>query len=323
MLVIEHLNYNTKARKKDKTELFKMLYMKILITGASGQIGSYVLERFADKHDTAGVDLKPCPIEDLKDLVVQGDLRSYEFVKKVVKDVDGVIHLAAQVSVENSWNNPVYDAENNVIATVNLLKACSGCEVDRFVYISSAAVYGNPQYVPVDEEHPKNPISPYGVSKLAGEYYCRIFSDRIHTVIIRPFNVFSARMDPNNPYSGVISKFIFRVKRKLPPVIYGDGKQTRDFVHVRDVVDFIELAVKRGENREAYNVGTGRETSILELAEIVMDIAGINGKPVFDKPRKGDIRRSCADISKARKLGFEPKTDLGMDLGAIFEEFNE
>ena len=189
------------------------ILMKILVTGASGQIGSYVLERFMDKYDAVGVDLKPCPIKDLKDLVIQGDLRNYEFVRKVVKSVDVVIHLAAQVSVENSWNDPVYDAENNVIATINLLKACSDYGVDRFVYISSAAVYGNPQYVPIDENHPKNPISPYGVSKLTGEYYCRVFSDRIHTVIVRPFNVFSARMDPNNPYSGVIAKFIYRVKK--------------------------------------------------------------------------------------------------------------
>ena len=322
ILVIEYLNYNTKARKKDKTELFKLLYMKILITGASGQIGSYVLERFADKHNAAGVDLKPCPIEDLKDLVVQGDLRNYEFVRNAVKDVDAVIHLAAQVSVENSWNDPIYDAENNIIATVNLLKACSEYGVDRFVYISSAAVYGNPQYVPVDENHPKNPISPYGASKLAGEYYCKVFSDKIYTIMVRPFNVFSARMGPDNPYSGVIAKFISRVNQKLPPVIYGDGKQTRDFVHVRDVVDFVEIALKRGENGEAYNVGTGMETSILELAEIIMDIAGIEGKPVFDKPRPGDIRRSRANISKARELGFEPKTDLRRDLEKIFEKID-
>jgi len=293
--------------------------MKILVTGASGQIGSYVLERFADKYDTVGVDLKPCPIEDFKDLVIQGDLRNFEFVKRIVKDVDAVIHLAAQVSVENSWKNPIYDAENNIIATINLLKACSDAEVGKFIYISSAAVYGNPRYIPIDEEHPKNPISPYGVSKLTGEYYCKIFSDKIHTVIIRPFNVFSARMDPSNPYSGVIARFIYRIKRGLPPVIYGDGKQTRDFVHVKDVVNFIEIALKKGGNGEAYNVGTGRETSILELAEIVMDIAGIDGKPIFDKPRKGDIRRSCADISKAKRLGFEPNTNLKRDLEEILE----
>ncbi|AGK60094.1 Nucleoside-diphosphate-sugar epimerase [Archaeoglobus sulfaticallidus PM70-1] len=295
--------------------------MKILVTGASGQIGSYVLERFVDNCDAIGVDLRRCPIKDLRDLVLQGDLRNCEFVRKVVRDMDAVVHLAAQVSVENSWSNPVYDAGNNIISTINLLKACSDVEVSRFVYISSAAVYGNPQYVPVDEEHPKNPISPYGVSKLTGEYYCRVFSDRIHTVTIRPFNVFSARMDPSNPYSGVIAKFISRVKQKLPPVIYGDGNQTRDFIHVRDVVDFIEIAVKKGVNGGAYNVGTGRETSIQELAEIIMEIAGINSRPVFDKPRPGDIRRSCADISKARKLGFEPKTDLRRDLDEIFEEW--
>ena len=293
--------------------------MKILITGASGQIGSYVMEEFVDKYDTIGVDLKLCPIKDLKDLVIHGDLRDYEFVSKVVRDVDAVIHLAAQVSVENSWNDPIYDAENNIIATLNLLKACSDCGVNKFIYISSAAVYGNPCYVPIDEEHPKNPISPYGVSKLTGEYYCKVFADRIHTVIVRPFNVFSARMDPNNPYSGVIAKFIHRVKQGLPPIIYGDGKQTRDFVHVRDVVNFIEIALKKGENGEAYNVGTGRETSILELAKIVMDIVGIDGKPIFDKPRKGDIRRSCADISKAKKLGFKPKTNLKRDLEEIFK----
>jgi len=162
-------------------------------------------------------------------------------------------------------------------------------------------------------------LSPYGVSKLAGEYYCRVFADKIHTVIIRPFNVFSERMDPSNPYSGVIARFISMVRQKLPPVIYGDGEQTRDFVHVRDVVDFIEIAVKKGENGEVYNVGTGRETSILELAKIIIDIAGINCKPVFEKPRKGDVRRSCANISKAKKLGFKSKTDLRRDLEEIFE----
>ncbi|RLI78675.1 epimerase [Archaeoglobales archaeon] len=291
--------------------------MKVLVTGASGQIGSYVLENFADKFETLGVDLNPCPVRELRDLVIQGDLRDYGFVQRIAKDVDAVVHLAAQVSVENSWNDPVYDAENNIIATINLLKACA--EASKFIYTSSAAVYGNPMYVPIDEEHPKNPISPYGVSKLAGENYCKVFSNKLHTVIIRPFNVFSARMDPDNPYSGVIARFVSRVKKGLPPVIFGDGKQTRDFVYVNDVVDFIEIALKKGENGKVYNIGTGRETSILELAESVLEIAGINAKPVFDKPRPGDIRRSCADISKARELGFKPKTNLVKNLEEVFE----
>ncbi len=294
----------------------------VLVTGASGQIGSYVLELLSRKYEVIGVDLKPYPFnEEFKDLVKIGDLRSYEFVKNIVKDVDAIIHLAAQVSVEKSWINPVYDAENNIISTVNLLKAGAEYGIKKFIYISSAAVYGNPKYVPIDEEHPTNPISPYGVSKLAGEYYCKVFSDKIPTVIVRPFNVFSARMDPKNPYSGVIAKFIERARRGLPPIIYGDGKQTRDFIHAKDVARAIEIVLKKGENGEVYNIGSGKETSILELAEMIIDIAALDVKPVFDKPREGDIRRSCADISKLKKLGFKPKTGLRSDLEEIFENF--
>ena len=126
-------------------------------------------------------------------------------------------------------------------------------------------------------------------------------------------------MDPNNPYSGVISKFISRAKQGLPPVIFGDGKQTRDFVHVRDVVEFVKIAMKRGKSCEAYNVGTGKETSILGLAEMILQIANLDLKPVFSEPRKGDIRRSCANIEKAKGIGFEPKTDLRRDLKEIFQ----
>lgn len=288
----------------------------ILVTGASGQIGSYVFESLADREEVIGVDLKECPIRDLRDFFVLGDLRDEKLAERLVRDADVIIHLAAQVSVERSWEDPVFDAENNLIATVNLLKYCDG---QKFIYFSSAAVYGNPVYVPIDEEHPKNPLSPYGASKLAGEYYCKVYSEKVDPVILRPFNVFSPRMDPNNPYSGVISKFISRAKQGLPPVIFGDGKQTRDFVHVRDVVEFVKIAMKRGKSCEAYNVGTGKETSILDLAEMILEIANLDLKPVFSEPRKGDIRRSCANIEKAKSIGFEPKTDLRRDLKEIFQ----
>ena len=290
--------------------------MRVLVTGAAGQIGSHVLRKFSDKHDVIGVDLKPLPGFDL----VLGDLRDPEFVKDIIKDVDVVIHLAAQVSVERSWRDPTYDAENNVIATLNLLKAGADAGLAKFVYVSSAAVYGDPLYVPIDEEHPKRPLSPYGVSKLASEYYCKVFP--VHAVIVRPFNVFSAELDPERPYSGVIAKFILRAKQGLPPVIHGDGKQTRDFVHIRDVVRFIEIAVKKGKDKEAYNVGTGKETSILELADIIMEVAGINGEPAFTEACRGDIRRSCADISKAKKLGFAPQTDLKRDIEEIWSKIS-
>ncbi|MEM2030926.1 MAG: NAD-dependent epimerase/dehydratase family protein [Archaeoglobaceae archaeon] len=278
----------------------------ILVTGSAGQIGSYVLESFENAY---GVDLKP--FKDLPILI--GDLRDYEFVKRVVKDADIVIHLAAQVSVEKSWKDPVFDLENNVIATINLLRASLDFGVEKFVYFSSAAVYGNPVYLPIDEEHQKNPISPYGVSKLFAEQYCRLFSDKIDILILRPFNVFSERMNAEDPYSGVIAKFIARAKKKQPLVIYGDGKQTRDFVHVKDVLKALKIVLKRGKSGEAYNVGTGKETSILELAKLVNELSGNEGI-VFEKPREGDIKRSYADISKLRALGFEPETDLRRDL---------
>jgi UDP-glucose 4-epimerase len=288
----------------------------ILITGASGQIGSYIFESLADREEVIGVDLRECTAKDLRDFFVLGDLRDEKLAERLVRDADVIIHLAAQVSVEKSWEDPFFDAENNLIATLNLLKFCDG---QKFIYFSSAAVYGDPVYVPIDEEHPKNPMSPYGVSKLSGEYYCRVFSEKVEPVIIRPFNVFSSRMDPKSPYSGVISKFISRVKQGLPPVIFGDGKQTRDFVHVRDVVEFVKIAMKRGKSCEAYNVGTGKETSILDLAKMILEIANLDLEPVFSKPRKGDIRRSCANIEKAKNIGFEPKTNLRKDLERILE----
>jgi UDP-glucose 4-epimerase len=139
------------------------------------------LERFSRKHNCTGVDIRKPPFKDareIEDLIVLGDLRDLDTVKRVCKNVDAVIHLSAQVSVENSWNDPIFDAENNILVTLNLLKVCSDYGVERFVYTSSAAVYGNPVYLPIDENHPKNPISPYGVSKLTGEYYCKVFSER-------------------------------------------------------------------------------------------------------------------------------------------------
>ena len=293
--------------------------MKVLVTGASGQIGSYVLELIAKKYEVIGVDLKPYPFnEEYRELVITGDLRSFRFVQSIVKDVDAIIHLAAQVSVERSWIDPAFDAENNIIATINLLDACVESGVEKFIYVSSAAVYGSPLYVPIDEQHPTNPLSPYGVSKLAGEHYAKIYSEKMHVNIVRPFNVYSERMDPENPYSGVIAKFIERAKKRSPPVIYGDGRQTRDFVYAKDVARFIEAVLKKGLNGEAYNIGTGKEISILELTKTVIDIAGVDIEPVFERPREGDIRRSYANISKAKKLGFEPKTDLRRDLKEIF-----
>ena len=284
--------------------------MKILVTGSSGLIGSCILEKLRGRYEVFGLDLKPSPYTN-----IAGDIRDYEFIEKIVGRVDAVIHCAAQTSVARSIEDPLFDAENNVIGTLNLLEAARKSEkLKRFVYISSAAVYGYPEYVPIDEDHPCRPISPYGVSKLAGELYAMVFHKlyKIPTVCIRPFNVYGRMQDPGSPYSNVISKFLDRISRGLPLIIYGDGYQTRDFIHVSDVADMIITVLECGEAvGEIFNCGTGREVSINELAEIMISISGRDIEVIHSDSRPGDVRRSCADTRRAEKiLGFKPKISL-------------
>ena len=288
--------------------------VKILITGSAGQLGSYLVEHFADDYEVVGIDKVVPKFPISKRQTVIGDLLDHDLVRRLVSDNDIIIHAAAQVSVEKSIIAPIEDAKNNILATINLLKAASESNAKRFIYISSAAVFGVPKYLPIDEEHPVDPLSPYGVSKLTGERYCMIFHNlfNLPVVCIRPFNIYSERQNPNSPYSGVISKFIERVKNKKRPVIYGDGKQTRDFVSVFDVIHLIELAMT---NEKAvggvFNCATGTPTSINELADIIIKLLGEDMKPIYEAPRKGDIKESYADISKAaRILGYRPKCEL-------------
>ena len=284
--------------------------MRILITGSSGLIGGCVFEKLRGRYEVLGLDLKPSPYT-----TIVGDIRDYCLVEKVVSNVDIVVHCAAQTSVARSVEDPLFDAENNVVGTLNLLEATRKSKrLKRFVYISSAAVYGFPEYIPIDEDHPCRPVSPYGVSKLAGELYTRVFHElyRVPTVCIRPFNVYGRNQDPNSSYSGVISKFLERISKGLPLVIYGDGEQTRDFIHVSDVADMIVMAVECEEALgEVFNCGTGREVSINELAKMMLAISGNNFEVEYSDGRPGDIRRSCADIRKVEKiLGFKPKKSL-------------
>ncbi len=230
-----------------------------------------------------------------------------------------IVHCAAQVSVAKSVKNPRNDAMHNIIGTINILEYARKIDADQFVYISSAAVYGEPQYLPVDEKHPQDPKSPYGLSKLAGERYALLYRELygLRVSVVRPFNIFSPRQDPKNPYSGVISIFVRRAKRGLPLIIYGDGNQTRDFVSIDDVIHLIRIIIERDEEG-TYNCGTGRETSINELADIVKNVSGKKLKIVYKPWRRGDIKRSYADISRARKIGFAPTTDLNEDIKRYF-----
>ena len=293
--------------------------MKVLVTGSSGQLGSYVCERLRNAHEVIGLDIRERAIDGIS--AVSGDIRKGGAVRGAVAGVEMVVHCAAQVSVEQSQLDPIADAETNVLGTINMLHESVSAGVSRFVYVSSAAVFGNPKYVPLDELHPTEPTSNYGASKLAGERFALAYghSHGLEVVAVRPFNFYSSRADPASPYSGVMTRFAERVKEGKAPVIEGDGEQTRDFIHANDVAEFIEIVMeKEGISGEVFNCGSGVSTSILELASLVMELGELEAEPVHAEPRKGDIRHSLADMKKSeRMLGFSSKTSLSDGLSEL------
>ena len=242
----------------------------VLVTGGAGFIGSHLVGKlsslgyqvrvidnlYTGKLSNLGSDLLNSGSVDF----IEGDIRDTNLVKKCCAKVKAVIHLAAQTSVPFSMQNPDFNNDVNIKGTLNLLNSSAEAKVKRFLFISSCAVYGEPAYLPVDEKHPTNPISPYAESKLAAEKECLRLNDEgvFESVVFRFFNVYGPKQGLSE-YSGVITKFIDRIKQKLPLIIYGDGSQTRDFVYVNDIVNAIMLAL---ENKKApghiFNVGTGR-----------------------------------------------------------------
>jgi len=289
--------------------------MKILLTGGLGQVGSYLAERFSESDEVTILDNFSNSLKDPESLnnvnIVKGDIRNKREVNELVDKVDAVIHTAAQISVKRSIEDPVFDAENNINGTLNLLEAARRADIRRFIYISSAAVYGKPECLPINEEHPTKPLSPYGLSKLTGERYTMLYHGLygLPVVCLRPFNIFSPRQNPESPYSGVITKFIEKVRNNQNPVIFGDGNQTRDFVFIEDVVDAIFNTM---ENKKVvgklFNIGTGTPTKIKELAETIIKVCDDKLELEFAPGLKGDIRDSYADITKAQKLlVYKPK----------------
>ena len=295
--------------------------MKVLVTGSSGQLGSYVCEAMAGAHEVSGMDILPSMHPSTRELTVRGDIRSPADADRAVRGAEAVVHCAAQVSVERSTEDPVSDAETNVLGTVNMLRAASRSGVRRFVYVSSAAVYGDPVRVPIGEDHPTEPLSNYGASKLSGEKFALSFgrTTGMEVAVVRPFNFYSPRADPKSPYSGVITKFVARVRDGKPPIIEGDGLQTRDFIHARDVAAMVVLLLEAdGVRGKVYNCGSGIPTSILDLARATVSASGRRLEPEFTAPRKGDIRHSLADMARARgELGFSAKVPLSEGLSEL------
>jgi UDP-glucose 4-epimerase len=297
--------------------------LRVLVTGGAGFIGSHTVDRLlAEDLDVIVLDsLRSGSLENISHhfgekgfRFVRGDVRDAHVVEDLVSRVDYVVHLAALVSVPESLRDPVLTHDINVNGTLNLLKASVDYGVERFVYASSCAIYGNAEKLPIKEDCPAKPVSPYGISKLTAENYVRKYFEDfgLETVCLRYFNVYGPRQ-AHSDYSGVITQFIKRVKEDLPLVIFGDGEQTRDFVYVEDVAEANLLTLKcKNIAGEVFNIGTGVATSINQLANMLLEIANKRDlKIVHGEAREGDVRHSVADISKAsKKLGFTPKITL-------------
>lgn len=301
--------------------------VNVAITGGAGFIGSNLavflkscgynvvcvdnLSRSVE-HNVRLLSLKNIPL-------YIADIRDYDKIFDLMKGCDIVVHAAALIDVEESLRDPISYFENNVVGTGVVAKACVDSCVERLIYISSAAVYGNPVRVPVDENHPTNPLSPYGLSKLLGEYIIEFYSriSGLNYIILRLFNVFGPGQGITG-YAGVITKFVNCVKSGRRPTIFGDGLQTRDFIHVNDVCRAIEASFKTKYINEKFNVGSGNEVKIIDLAKMVMSLANFAVEPFFAPGRVGDIRFSCADISKAKRLlNFYPELSLEEGLKTI------
>jgi UDP-glucose 4-epimerase len=294
---------------------------KVLVTGSSGQLGSFLCELLAGDGNVAGLDIRPQPHDRLKGISLVGDITKPVDVREALVGAGAVVHCAAQVSVEKSLQDPLSDSRTNVLGTVNMLHESVQAGVSRFIYVSSAAVYGPPKRIPIDEDHPTHPMSNYGASKLSGEKYALSYAktSSMEVMAVRPFNFYSPRADPDSPYSGVITKFVNRLKAGKPPIIEGDGKQTRDFIHARDVAEMLVLVLrKKGISGEVFNCGSGISTSILDLANRAIAVSGHVLKPEFTAPRIGDIRDSVSNSAKAaRLLGFKPKITLDDGLAEL------
>jgi UDP-glucose 4-epimerase len=283
-----------------------------LVTGGAGFIGSHMVEALVERGECVRVldDFSTGKRENLAAVtdrieLLEGDVADPATVERAVVGCDYVLHLAAVASVQASLEDPRRTHRVNAGGTLNVLQAARRAGVRRIVFASTTALYGDHTALPLREELPPRPLSPYAASKLAGEAYCRAFhiSYGLPTVALRFFNVYGSRQDPSNPYSGVISIFAARMARGKRPTIYGDGKQTRDFVYVADVVRAVLLACEcDAAVGGVFNVARGTQMSILQLAAELNQVLGTDLAPTFAPARAGEVRFSQGDASRAQEV---------------------
>jgi UDP-glucose 4-epimerase len=302
---------------------------KVLVTGGAGFIGSHLVHGLLDRGDRIRIldNLSTGSKANLAGLdveFIEGDIRDATVVQESMKDVDAVFHLAAFISVAGSMEDPLTCYAANLNGSLNVLMQASQAGVRRVVLASSAAIYGESES-PVAENHPSRPQSPYAASKLAMEQAAHLFSHsfNLETVCLRFFNAYGPRQSPDSPYAAAIPKFIQAMLAGEPATIHGDGRQTRDFVYVRDLVEAMLLAVDGDSiDGRVINIAGGKSVPINELVEILQRFFPETPDPVFAPPRQGDLRFSEADISLAeRALGYRPRIDLQEGLRITVEWF--
>ena len=304
--------------------------MKILITGGSGFIGSHIVEHYQGKATEIRVldNLRTGyrkNLDGLDCIFIEGSITDRELVRKAVEGVDLIFHLAALVSVPESMSKPSECVDINVRGLLNVLEEASAAKVRKLVFASSAAIYGDNPTVPKIESMLPEPKSPYAITKLDGEYYLDMFrrEGRLETAAIRFFNVFGPRQDPKGAYAAAVPIFIAKALRHEPIGIHGDGGQTRDFVHVADIVGALAYAGASAEMAGTYNVGYGRSQSILELAQEILRLTGSNSTIEHLPPRAGDVRHSLASTARLLAAGWQPRSSVSAGLAETVEYFRQ
>lgn len=295
----------------------------ILVTGGLGFIGSHLVDELAPQNQVAVIDNRRhdadyTPSESVE--VIDGDIRDQQALARASSGVDLIFHEAALVSVDESVDDPVGSHDVNVGGTLQVLEEARQ-EDARVVSASSTAIYGEPAQLPIEESQAKSPESPYGAQKLTGDIYTRQYADLygLETVSLRYFNVYGPRQRPG-PYGGVISIFIDQALSNESITVHGDGSQTRDFVHVTVVVRANLMAATTERIGKSYNVGTGTETSVVEIAEGVRELIGSDSEIIHEDAREGDIERSRADVSRAtNELGFAATVPLDSGLRDLID----
>ena len=287
--------------------------MDYLVTGGAGFIGSNIAEHLVGKGHTVRIfdNFSTGKRDNLRRVenkaeIIEGDLSDLDRVRRAVAGACCVLHLAAIPSVHRSVENPRMTNESNIAGTLNVLLAARDAKCRRVVFSSSSSVYGDTPTLPKREDMPPSPLSPYAVHKITGEYYCRVFWRLygLETISLRYFNVFGPRQDPQSQYAAVIPRFITAILKDESPTIFGNGKQTRDFSHIENIIDanLAACAAPKEALGQAFNIACGGRISLLELLDTINSIVGKKIAPAFDPPRLGDVRDSQADISKAEKL---------------------